>query len=77
MKNVIKLENYYSPGELERAIANWVAYYNHNRYHESLENVTPADVFYGREKEVLQERNLLKEKTMALRRQNYLQIAGV
>jgi len=77
MKNVIKLENYYSPGELERAIADWVHYYNHNRYHESLENVTPADVFYGREKEVLLERNLLKEKTMALRRQNYLQMAGV
>ena len=77
MKNVIKLDNYYSPDELERAIADWVHYYNHNRYHESLENVTPADVFYGRDKEVLQKRNLLKEKTMALRRQNYLQMAGV
>ena len=77
MKNVIKLQNYYSPGELEWAIAEWVAYYNHSRYHESLENVTPANVFFGREKEVLQKRNLLKEKTMALRRQNYLQMAGV
>ena len=77
MKNVIKLDNYYSPDELERAIADWVHYYNHNRYHESLENVTPADVFYERDKEVLQKRNLLKEKTMALRRQNYLQMAGV
>ena len=77
MKNVIKLQNYYFPGELERAIAEWVRYYNHDRYHESLQNVTPADVFYGKEKEVLEKRNLLKEKTMALRRQNYLQAVGV
>jgi transposase InsO family protein len=77
LKNVIKLQNYYFPWELEQAIAAWVRYYNHDRYHESLENVTPADVFYGKEKEVLKKRNLLKEKTMAQRRQNYLQMAGV
>ena len=77
MKNVIKLQNYYFPGELEMAIAEWVRYYNHDRYHESLQNVTPADVFYGKEKEVLKKRKLLKEQTMALRRQSYLQMAGV
>ena len=77
MKNVIKLQNYYFPGELEMAIAEWVRYYNHDRYHESLQNVTPADVFYGKEKEVLKKRKLLKEQMMALRRQSYLQIAGV
>jgi transposase InsO family protein len=77
MKNVVKLQNYYSPGELEQAIADWVVYYNHKRYHEALENVTPADVYFGREKEVLKKRNLLKEQTMARRRQQYLQLAGV
>jgi hypothetical protein len=77
MKNVIKLQHYYFPWELGQAIAEWVHYYNHDRYHESLQNVTPADVFYGKEKEVLKKRNRLKEKTMALRRQNYLQMAGV
>jgi transposase InsO family protein len=35
MKNVVKLENYYSPGELERALARFVEYYNNRRYHES------------------------------------------
>jgi transposase InsO family protein len=77
MKNVIKLQNYYSPGELERALAEWVEYYNNQRYHESLENVTPADVYFGREKEIIEKRYKLKEQTLALRRQQHLQIVGV
>jgi putative transposase len=48
MKNVVKLENYYYPWELEQAITEWVEHYNHQRYHESLDNVTPADVYEGR-----------------------------
>ena len=44
MKNVVKLENYYYPWLLEKAIADWVQHYNHERYHESLDNVTPSDV---------------------------------
>ncbi len=77
MKNVVKLQHYYSPSELERAISEWVEYYNHQRYHESLKNVTPADVYFGRDKEVLRKRNRLKEKTLALRRQQHLQRVGV
>jgi putative transposase len=42
MKNVVKLEHYYLPGELKRAIGEFVQHYNHERYHESLDNVTPA-----------------------------------
>jgi transposase InsO family protein len=37
MKNVVKLEHYYTPWELERAIARFVEKYNHRRYHESIE----------------------------------------
>lgn len=48
MKNQILLENYYFPNELEDRIRQFVDYYNHERYHESLNNLTPADVFYGR-----------------------------
>ncbi len=73
MKNVIKLENYYSPEELERAIAEFVEYYNHHRYHESLNNRTPADVYHGRSEKILQERARIKKQTMKSRRRNYNQ----
>ena len=77
MKNVIKLQHYYSPSELEIEISAWVEYYNNQRYHESLDNVTPADVYFGRDKEIIKKRNRLKEQTLALRRQQHLQRAGV
>ena len=64
MKNVIKLENYYSPEELERRLTEFVDYYNNKRYHESLQNVTPADVYFGRDKNILRNRSLMKQKTM-------------
>jgi putative transposase len=44
LKNRILLEHYYLPGDLERQVAAFVAHYNHVRYHESLDNLTPADV---------------------------------
>jgi transposase InsO family protein/transposase-like protein len=73
MKNVIKLENYYSPEELKRAIAEFVDYYNNHRYHESLNNLTPADVYYGRAENILQERARIKKETIKSRRKNYYQ----
>ena len=48
LKNQILLENYYLPGDLEQRIGEFVDYYNHERYHESLNNLTPADMYYGR-----------------------------
>ena len=42
LKNRVLLENYYLPGELEAKIGDFVAYYNHLRYHESIANLTPA-----------------------------------
>ena len=46
----------------------FVDYYNNKRYHESLQNVTPADVYFGRDEQILKKRNLMKEKTMLKRR---------
>jgi putative transposase len=68
MKSIILLNTFYFPWELEQAIADFVAYYNHQRYHESLDNVTPADVFFGRQEEVLTQRHIIKQKTLLERR---------
>jgi len=73
MKNVVKLDNYYYPEELEEALAAFVHYYNHERYHESLDNVTPADVYHGRKEEILKYRERIKKTTMKRRRKNYQQ----
>jgi len=70
MKNILLLENYYSPPELEQQIGLFVDYYNNHRYHEALNNVTPADVYYGRDSTVLQKRAQVKRKTMLMRRRH-------
>jgi putative transposase len=72
MKNVVKLQHYYFPWELEAALRDFVAYYNNERYHESLDNVTPADVYFGRRYAVLSERGKIKRLTMKRRKREYL-----
>jgi transposase InsO family protein len=71
MKNVVKLQHYYFPWELEAALRDFVAYYNNERYHESLDNVTPADVYFGRQFAVLTERDKIKRLTMKRRKKEY------
>ena len=73
MKNVIKLQNFYFPWELEQTIRDFVTYYNNERYHESLDNLTPADVYLGRAEEVKSRRARIKQETMEKRRQRHRQ----
>ncbi len=73
MKNVVKLENYYSPEDLKVAIAKFVKYYNQERYHESLNNTTPADVYYGRAEEVKTRREKIKKRTLRERKRLHRQ----
>jgi putative transposase len=68
LKNRILLEHYYLPSDLERQIAAFVEHYNHARYHESLGNLTPADVYFGRGQTILIEREKIKRQTIAGRR---------
>jgi putative transposase len=68
LKNRILLENYFLPGDLETQIGAFVANYNHLRYHESLANLTPADVYFGRGQTILIERERIKRQTIANRR---------
>ena len=68
LKNRILLENYYLPGDLEAQIGDFVAHYNHLRYHESIANLTPADVYFGRGQTILLERERIKRQTIQNRR---------
>jgi putative transposase len=76
LKNRILLENYYLPGDLEVQIAAFIDHYNHRRYHESLENLTPADVYFGRGQDILIERARIKRNTITQRRLLHQKIAA-
>ena len=68
MKNLILLDNYYTPEQLTEQIGRWVEYYNNYRYHEGIDNVTPNDRYLGIDREILEQRQITKGKTMMLRR---------
>lgn len=72
LKNRINLENYYLPWDLEHQIGRFVDHYNNRRVHESLDNLTPTDVYCGRGREIITARNLVKEQTMRRRRRHNL-----
>jgi putative transposase len=71
MKNIVKLNHYYCPDELIDAVDDFVNYYNHKRYHESLDNVTPADVYFGKKEQILRRRERIKIQNMTMRRALY------
>ena len=68
LKNRILLEHAYLPGELEGRIAAFVVHYRHTRAHESLGNLTSADVYLGHGEDILRERVRIKRKTPTDRR---------
>ena len=68
LKNRILLENHFLPGALEAQLGAFVDHYNHRRYHESLGNLTPADVYFGRGQTILQTRERIKRDTINQRR---------
>jgi transposase InsO family protein len=68
LKNRILLENYYLPGDLENQIQAFVDHYNHRRYHESLGNLTPADVYFRRDTAIIKRREKIKKRTFEKRR---------
>jgi transposase InsO family protein len=76
MKNVVRLENHYSPWELERAIARFVDYYNHERLHEAIGNVTPDDMYHGRQRAIASRREKIKRLTLERRKKENLRNAA-
>ena len=76
LKNRISLENYYLPGDLETQLGAFTETYNNQRYHASLDNLAPADVYYGKAKTILLERERIKHQTIERRRlQHQCQVA--
>jgi transposase InsO family protein len=76
LKNRVLLEHYYLPGDLRAKIDAFVEHYNHRRYHESLGNLTPADVYSGRGQTILLERERIKRQTILKRRLQHQQQAA-
>jgi putative transposase len=76
MKNRILLENYFLPGDLEIQVEAFVEHYNNQRYHESLNNVTPADAYFGRASAIIQQRERIKRKTIEYRRLQHRKLAA-
>jgi putative transposase len=68
VKQEVNQVPYELPGQLERAIAAFVDYYNFHRYHKALGDVTPADVLYGRREQILQRRKEVQAQTIQHRR---------
>ena len=75
LKNRILLENYFFPGDLEASIEAFVDHYNHHRYHESINNLTPADVYFGRGQAILEQRERIKRKAIQTRRVHHRKVA--
>ena len=76
LKNRILLEHYYLPGDLEAQVAAFIEHYNHQRYHESLDNLTPADVYFGRGQTILNQREDIKRRTIQNRRLAFRRFAA-
>ena len=55
-----------SPSELEKAIEQWVDYYNERRFHESLDNLTPRDVYLGLSDQIKKIREITKQKSIKI-----------
>ena len=67
LKNRFLLENYYKPGALEEAVADFIDHYYHGRYHKNLGNFKPADVDLGRTETIIRQRREIKAKTIEKR----------
>jgi len=76
LKNHILLENYFLPGDLKAQIEAFIDHYNHHRYHESLKNLTPAEVYFGRGQSILNRRERIERKTIEIRRLQYRKAAA-
>lgn len=72
LKNDILLNHYFLPGMLERDLDKYIYYYNNERYHEAINNMIPADVYFGRNLKIETRRNRIKRDTLLKRKMQNL-----
>lgn len=70
---MVRLNHFYHPEELIETLEKFVNNYNTKRYRESLNNLTLADVYFGRAEQTLEKRKQIKEQSIKKRRQLYNQ----
>jgi putative transposase len=63
-----RVASYFLPGDLEYQITAVVEHYNHRRYHEGLDNVTPAGAYFGRAASIIKQRESIKRQSIENRR---------
>jgi transposase InsO family protein len=68
LKSVVKLHIYDCPSELKAEIGKFISHYNKSRYHESLGNVSPDDVFYGKRDKIIERRKQKQLRTFMERK---------
>ena len=73
VKNVVKLDNYYRPGQLEHKMKQFIQYYNYESYHESINNLAPSEVYYGTGERKLRRRKRIKQQTL-IKRKNKIKL---
>ena len=56
-----------------RSLSEFIDYSNNEKYHESLENLTPIDVYLGIDGQILNKRKETKFRTMKQRRMKSLE----
>ena len=73
LKICVLLESDFLPGVIEGGVTDFVYPYNHRCYHESLDNLTPADAYLRRGACILERRREIKRRTFEPRRSTALQ----
>ena len=74
MKERVLLVVHGAPWELAEEVRDFVLYYNSQRYHKALGNVTPDDVYFGRREQILARR--AAKRTLARRRASNRTVPG-
>lgn len=68
LKEQINLITWDEPSKLEAEISDFIHYYNSERYHESLGNVTPDDVYFGHRDAIVKRRKKIQLETLERRK---------